>query len=365
MISSDYLEIEKLFNQGGIRSVLLVCGNSFRKQELYKRLCDTVKSSGIQLTEFSDFQPNPQYESVIKGADIFQREKCDFIIAAGGGSAMDVAKCIKLFYNMNKDESCLEQKITDNKVPILAIPTTAGTGSEATCFAVIYYKGNKQSVEHASCVPQYVFLDASLLDTLPEYQRKATMLDAFCHAVESYWSVNSTDRSKEYAAKAICEILKYQKQYLDNEKAGNEGMLKAANLAGCAINITRTTAAHAMCYKLTGLYGLAHGHAAAYCLAVLWPYMAEHTERCIDSRGEAYLNKMFEELAGVMGCVTVKGAVEKYQALLERLSLPVPKLRNEEELDILKKSVNPDRLKNNPVPLTEKILENLYRQILQ
>lgn len=365
ILTSDHLETElgQIFSEKKTRSVLLVCGNSFRRQKLYKRLCDFMKAQNISLTEFSDFCPNPDYQSVVKGVQALDEGRCDFIIAAGGGSAMDVAKCIKLFSGMDHTKNYLSQEIVENELPLLAIPTTAGTGSEATRFAVIYYEGNKQSVSHESSIPAYVILDASLLDTLPMYQKKATMLDAFCHALESFWSVNSTDESKKYSAEAVRLLLKYKDLYLQNDKTGNEQMLLAANAAGKAINLTQTTAGHAMCYKLTGLYGLAHGHAAALCVAAIWPYMAAHTEDCIDPRGEAYLWHTFEEIARVMGCGTVEESMGKYTDILKELELAVPVMKDEKELELLRKSVNPVRLKNNPVKLDENTLENLYRQI--
>ncbi len=358
------LDVEQVLYDKKAASVLLVCGNSFQEQELYDKICCAAKAMGAKLTEFSEFAPNPKYESVVEGVRVFQENSCDFIIAAGGGSAIDVAKCIKLFWNMDGNQNYLEQEIVENPVPVLAIPTTAGTGSEATRFAIIYYKGNKQSVSHPSCIPEYVLLDASLLQTLPAYQRKATMLDALCHALESFWSVNSTEESRAYAEEAIGEVFRYQKAYLENDCAGNEGMLQAANTAGRAINITQTTAGHAMCYKLTTLYGLAHGHAAALCVSALWPYMIEHMEDCTDPRGREYLEEMFQRIARAMDCTDALTAVGKYQKFLEELALPAPVQKNIEELELLKKSVNPDRLKNNPVLLTEEVLEALYRQIL-
>ncbi len=365
MKSRKIQDVEEALREQAAESVLLVCGNSFRQQELYGRIKEAVKKTGARMTEFPDFEPNPKYESVEKGVRVFLEQRCDFMIPAGGGSAMDVAKCIKLFWNMDQHQNYLRQEIVENKTPLLAIPTTAGTGSEATRFAVIYYQGNKQSVGHMSCIPDYVLLEPQLLKTLPEYQRKATMLDALCHAFESYWSVNSTEESRAYAAKAVQEVLQHYKAYLENESEGNAGMLQAACTAGQAINLTQTTAGHAMCYKLTTLYGLAHGHAASLCVEALWPYMTEHTGDCIDPRGEAYLQEMFRELARAMGCETPKEAVGKYRRLLEDLALPVPVLREEKELELLKRSVNPDRLKNNPVRLTEETLEGLYRKILK
>ena len=186
------VQLKEVFEQHSTRQVLFVLGASFRKQKLYGRLLELMKNAGVGCTEFSDFQPNPKYESVVAGIEALRAHHCDFIIAAGGGSAMDVAKCIKLFSEMDLSKNCLEQEIVENALPLLAIPTTAGTGSEATRFAVIYYQGNKQSVAHPSCVPGWVLMEPELLESLPMYQRKATMLDAFCHAAESFWSVNST-----------------------------------------------------------------------------------------------------------------------------------------------------------------------------
>ena len=142
-------------------------------------------------------------------------------------------------------------------------------------------------------------------------------------------------------------------------------MLLAANIAGKAINVTQTTAGHAMAYKITTLYGLSHGHAVALVVDSLWPYMAAHTEKCIDPRGEAYLKSMFEELAKVCGCDSVEASIEKYQNWFADLDLERPALQNAGQLDLLTHSVNPVRLKNNPVQLTEETLEELYRQILR
>ena len=147
------------------------------------------------------------------------------------------------------------------------MPTTAGTGSEATRYAVIYFDGEKQSISDYSCIPSAVLMDASVLKTLPIYQKKSTMMDAFCHAIESYWSVNSSEESRQYSRRAIQLIMENKDLYIGNDETGNTQMLKAAHLAGKAINLTQTTAGHAMCYKLTSLYGIAHGHAAALCVS--------------------------------------------------------------------------------------------------
>lgn len=235
----------------GKRKVLLVCDSSIK---FLKTLNRKLEEICIPIIRFSDFQPNPLYESVVKGVKVFRNQECDSIMVVGGGSAMDVAKCIKLYNNMDGDGAdghFLNQKIIPNRIPFFAMPTTAGTGSEATRYAVIYYKGEKQSITHESCIPSTVLLNPKVLETLPIYQKKSTMMDALCHAIESFWSVNSTEESKEYSKNAIKLIIDNIDSYLENKDNGNRNMLMAAHMAGKAIDITQTTAGHAMCYKLT------------------------------------------------------------------------------------------------------------------
>ena len=137
MILHSYEELDTYLGE----KVLLVCDSSIK----FLKINDYFNGKE-NIIRFSDFVPNPLYESVVKGVDLFHKENCDTIVAVGGGSAMDVAKCIKLYSNMYREENYLKQKIVPNDVPLVAVPTTAGTGSEATRYAVIYYEGEKQSI---------------------------------------------------------------------------------------------------------------------------------------------------------------------------------------------------------------------------
>lgn len=361
--SADYAELDAYFVQSGSKCLMLVCDAAYGFLKI-KDYFDTLEErKGIRVIKFSDFQPNPLYESVVEGVRIFHENACDMIAAVGGGSALDVAKCIKLYSNMDSSENYLKQTIVPNDVPLFAVPTTAGTGSEATRYAVIYYNGDKQSVADYSCIPSTVLFDASALKTLPLYQKKATMMDALCHAVESFWSVNSTEESMGYSREAIQTIIANKDSYLANEDDGNANMLKAANLAGKAINITQTTAGHAMCYKLTSLYGIAHGHAAALCDKALIPYMMQHPEQCIDPRGAEHLATVYAGIAAAMGCESAQ-LPETFAGIVSSLELTTPEIGSPEDIDLLKTSVNPVRLKNHPIKLTVEVIESLYRQIL-
>ena len=327
---------------------------------------DYFEGIGVPYVKFSDFTPNPLYEDVCKGVALFNHEKCDTIIAVGGGSSLDVAKCIKLYAGMDTEQNYLEQEYRDTGIPFIAVPTTAGTGSESTRYAVIYYQGQKQSVTHDSIVPDYAVLDHSVLRTLPLYQKKCTMLDALCQGIESWWSVNSTDESKAYSRIAVETIMKYKDAYLndsDDEAAGQ--IMLASNYAGRAIHITQTTAAHAMSYKLTSTYGFPHGHAVAICLPELWDYMRNHLEACIDTRGENYLKTVFGEIEAALTGGAPGDAVAVFREMLDTMGIQGTQNSVEpQQLQLLAESVNPTRLKNNPIRLSEDVISKLYRKVL-
>lgn len=362
-VDGSYREVDDYLTEHGVQKILLVCGASIQQLKIGEYFQALHQRKNIEVIKFQDFQPNPRYESVEAGVRLFQKKKCDMIVAVGGGSAIDVAKCIKLFCCMEPKESFLRRQIEPNDVKLFVVPTTAGTGSEATRYAVIYDKGEKQSVQHDSCIPSAVLLDGTVLRTLPLYQKKATMLDALCHGIESFWSVNATDDSRKLSGEAISLIMEYKEEYLANHDRGNDRMLKAANIAGKAINITQTTAGHAMCYKLTTLYGIPHGHGAALCVDRLLPYLYSHIDKCRDPRGKSYLQTIFMELAQAMGCGDVKEAIELYHHVLIGLDLPKIRLNTSKDLEILVKSVNMERLKNTPVEITEEAMRDLYSQI--
>lgn len=346
------------------KKIFLVCGDSIKYLEIGKYF-DTLKERlDIKVIRFSNFEPNPLYESVEEGVKLLNEEKCELIVAVGGGSAIDVAKCIKLYSNMDHSQNYLKQTIVPNDIVFIAMPTTAGTGSEATRFAVIYFDGEKQSVADYSCIPSTVVFDPNVLKTLPEYQKKSTMMDTLCHATESFWSVNATEESQKYSAEAIRLVFENYNGYLNNIKTGNVGMLKASYIAGKAINITQTTAGHAMCYKLTSLYGISHGHAVALCVSRLFPYMVANTDKCIDHRGRKYIEKSFEKLAEAYGCEKPMDAAIKFNLLLNQLELTIPESKDE-DFAVLTKSVNSIRLRNNPIALNVEEINELYHQILQ
>lgn len=337
--SMPYEELLQVLLEQQVTALLLVCGNSIQKMARPYRFFQQLIEHGIVVTRFSQFSSNPDVQAVERGADLLRREGCTAVCAVGGGSAMDVAKGIRIA----------------TETPLLvAIPTTAGSGSEATPYAVLYRNGQKQSITQERCIPDYVLLDASVLDTLPIYQRKATMLDTLCHCVESMWSIHAVSYSRALAREGIQLFWRHYRGYLKNTPEGNEGMQRAAFLGGQAIAITQTTAAHAMSYQLTMRYGVAHGHAAGLCLLPVWDQLAQ--------RGSA--SEALEHLQDAFGVHSGEEAIARYAQLLQELSLGVP-AATEDELAALAHSANPARLKNHPVSLTEQELLTLYRKALQ
>lgn len=344
-----------------VKCPFFVIGTAFRRLNLE----NIIKKQYPRAVFFDEFLPNPSYDSIVLGKSVFWKYNCDFIVAIGGGSAIDVSKAIKAYAFMDESECYLSQEIKDNGIKILAIPTTAGTGSEATHFGVIYHKGIKESVSHKGLLPDYVILDAKALEFLPIYQRKATMLDALCHSIESLWSVNLTDKSVEYADKAIKNILDYKEKYLSNQEDGNLEMLRAANYAGKAINITKTTAAHAMSYKMTSIYGISHGHSAALCLPRVWEYMINNMDKCVDSRGKEFLYSAFKHICSLLGYSKLIDAIGYLDNLIfNELQMDKPIVKSNDEIKELVQSVNTERLKNNPVFFEDSALEEIYGKIL-
>ena len=350
--NSNYKKLKKHLDDKKIRSLFLVVYDYTDEPYLVSFLKENYK-----VTIFRDFTPNPKYEEVLKGIEEFKKSKAKVIIAIGGGSCMDVAKCIKAYSTLDPSKNYLEQEIKKNNITLIACPTTAGTGSEQTRFSVIYYKGVKQSVTSDYIIPNVVFFDYSFLETLPMYQKKSTMLDTFSHSIESYWSVNRNSESIQYAKKAIKLLIDNMDKYLDGDKDSYDKMFLASFYAGCAINISKTTAGHAMAYKITSLYNVSHGHATMLVNSVLLPYMIDHTE-------DKELIMIFKNLTKVLRLINLNELKVYFRGLLKKLDLLSVEM-NKKDLDELVNTVNIDRLKNNPYKLEKEDIRMIYLDLFE
>ena len=357
----SHKKLAEIFSELGVKKYMLVCGSSIR----LLKISSYLRELKIPSVRFSGFKPNPSYDEVCEGVELFKKEKCDAILAVGGGSAIDVAKCIKLFSGMPSDAFYLKEEFRDTGVPLIAIPTTAGTGSESTRFSVIYYEGNKYSVVDDSIIPDYAILDYEALKPLPLYQKKCTMLDALCQAIESLWSVNSNEESRELSRLAInlIRVNKYAFLY-ENSDESCEKIMLASNYAGRAINITTTTAAHAMSYKLTSCYDIPHGHAVAVCLLPLFKHMAANTDKCRDPRGKEHLSSVLFDIAKALGTNTIEEGIEAFRKMLSEMEISGSEIP-ENDVEMLSSTVNAEKLKNHPVELDKDTISKLYYEIIK
>lgn len=370
-IINGIVTLPKILREVNCKKLFLVIDSSYP----FLNIKDEIETLPVdEKVKFSDFTPNPLYEQVCKGIELLKQSQCDTILAVGGGSAIDVAKCIKLAFLTKEGNTALIPPIVNTRVecdgkrlPFIAIPTTAGTGSESTHNAVMYYEGAKQTVTNDGVLPDYAILEPSVLKTLPLYQKKCTMMDALCQGIESWWSVNSTEESYEYSRKTIELIMANWRKYIfDNDDEASAQIMLAANYGGRAINITATTAAHAMSYKITSLYNFPHGHAVAVCLPEIWEYMIHHMDKCLDKCGQEYLNKIFNNIAQTMGVDTPTEAISVFRNMMKEMEMANPVSDHlPSDIFLLTSSVNPIRMKNNPVELNEEVIKSIYEIIIQ
>lgn len=314
------------------QKVLFVCSGEYDRYG-YRKALDEIK---IKSVAFTSFEPCPEVSSVQKGIETFKSNACDFVVAVGGGSAIDTAKGIKYYSKLD--------------FKILAVPTTAGTGAEVTRFSVLYNNKDKASVSDWDIIPDYQIFDYTTLKSLPYEQKVATSLDAFCHSVEAYWSIDANDESRQYSKKALSLFNNNFVKYLENDEKTFEPMLECSMLAGKAINLARTTAPHAFSYKLHKLKGFYHGRAVAVSLAYIWKYMANSGDK---------LKSLVNETTEITG-FDYEGFIDflKDLGLLEDLTMT--KTEFEETIH----GVNTARLQNFPMKLTDKDIENIYSSFI-
>ena len=297
--------------------------------------------------------------------------KCDFVIAVGGGSVIDIAKSINILsVQTESPEKYIkgELKINNKGKNLVAIPTTSGSGSEATHFAVVYIDKIKLSLEHKEyMLPDYSIVDPQLTMSLPKKITASTGMDALCQGIESFWCVNSTDESKTYAREAIKLAISNLKEAVNNpSKNSRKSMSKAAYLAGKAINISKTTAPHAVSYPITSYFKVSHGHAVAITLPYFIPFNSKITEKDIlDKRGVNYVKETLKELLAILDTKTEEEAQNKILNLMQDIGLDTNLKIGKKSIEIIiKNGFDPQRIKNNPRLLTEENLREILKNIV-
>lgn len=341
------------------KKVFLVVDDAYEKSGAKEKI--TPLLARYEVKTFSDIVPNPNIEQVEKGIAAWDTFQPDLVVAVGGGSVLDTAKALNVLAVQSKAPAFYvkkEAEITRSGKPLIAVPTTAGTGAEATHFAVVYIGKIKYSLSHSSVLPRYAIVDPQFTFSLPPKITADTGMDALAQAVEAYWSVNSTDESKMYSKEAIKLALKNLEEAVNNPtEEARVAMAKAAHLSGKAINIAQTTACHALSYPFTAHYGIPHGHAAALTLPEMVLYNAE-------GMGQEAL----DEFLLLLGVTTPQEAADKVRSLMKEINLGT-KLTElgiadvEHIQELLVKEVNTERLHNNPRKLDADDIRSIIQKI--
>ncbi|MEM3470382.1 MAG: iron-containing alcohol dehydrogenase [Thermoproteota archaeon] len=340
---------------------LLVTGRGFARRSGYlNTLVKILEESGLNVTVFDQVEPNPSLETVYKGAEEGGRNRCNLVIALGGGSAMDAAKGIAFLL---KSGARLEESFAPNEVsealPIVAVPTTCGTGSEVTRYAVLTNVGRrrKEVLLGTPLTPSVAIGDADLLNSLSKQLTAYTGFDALSHAVEAFLSKEPTPLSDLFALEAARIILGSIVEAAEGAAEARENMLYASMLAGMAINCAGTVAVHGMGYYLTNYHGVHHGLANG----VLLPHVLRfELERGLSRLEDAAVKLGFEN--GLSLVESIEGAAHRTGVARSLVELGVkPSELDAMVADALSYARNLDK---HPNPLTPNDVKKIFERAL-
>ena len=305
-ILSSMEELTALLNRKGIRSVLLVTDSSIRGLGITKPLEDSLKECGIKAAVYDKTVANPTTDNVEEARSLYLNESCEAIIGFGGGSSIDAAKAVgaRIAYPrkpLSKMEGILKVL---KRIPLLiAVPTTAGTGSETTLASVIVDSRtrHKYPINSFPLIPRYAVLDPENTKSLPASITASTGLDALTHAVEAFIGRSTTKETRAEAIEAVSLIFRYLPRAYRNgsDMEARRGMLRAAYLAGAAFTKSYVGYVHAVAHSLGGKYNTPHGLANA----VLLPYVLEY-----------YGESAWKKLAILADAAGIKGENDKDKA---------------------------------------------------
>ncbi|OQB54392.1 MAG: 1,3-propanediol dehydrogenase [Deltaproteobacteria bacterium ADurb.Bin151] len=265
-------------NEHHAKNPLVVIDKNLAKTGLHEKIASILVSEGIKFTVFDQVEPEPRIELADEGAALCLKNKCDSVIGIGGGSAMDVAKAIAVIAT-NKGAAVDYlglNKVPKPGLPKIMIPTTAGTGSEVTFTAVFIRKNlkKKEGMNSPHLYPDLALLDPELTLSLPPEPTAHTGLDALCHAIESYTSINASPLSEMFSLEAIALIAENLRTCVHDGKniAARERMLLGSLYAGIGLANAGVTAVHSLSYPLGGKFGVGHGLANTILLAPVMAY---------------------------------------------------------------------------------------------
>ncbi len=361
-------DLKNFLEDAAFKKIFILYGKkSFSGSGAKLFLSDILKNKSVKF--FSKNYEIPKLDELILIIKELKNFKPDLILAIGGGTIIDYAK-IANTVDVRDDLSSL---ITSYSYPfkkkftkLLVIPTTAGSGAEVTSNAVIYVDNIKHSFENNLLIPDYYFLIPEFLISAPNKIKSSAGFDAIAQALESLLSKKSNNESFEYAKKSLKISTKSYISFLDDPNLKNAAeMSMAANLAGKAINISKTTAPHAVSYPFTSLYNISHGHAVSLFFENFFKFNFSNLQ---NSETSFDLRKRFELIFELFN-------VKNIDEFSKKIILIKQKAKLVDDLKILKidvnnnygqiiKGINLLRLGNNPVKIVEKDIYNIIRKDL-
>jgi len=298
----------------GGKALIVTGASSTKKSGLLDRAIKLLSKSGVDSVLFDKVEQNPLTTTVYEGAELAAASGCDLVIGLGGGSIIDAAKAISFCIENEGDisEYIFGKKFGPSAAPMIAVPTTCGTGTEANCFAVLTNPDtmDKKSLRTPAIIPNVSIVDPELMLTLPKQIFASVGFDAFCHNMEAYIARHAqpfTDMMAAYALRLLAENL--IPAYESMDPAPVEKVTLASTLGGMVINTAGVCAAHGMEHPVSGLRNVTHGKG----LAALTPKITELSASCNCAR--------FAEISRLFGGKDEKDCHMAISALLERLSL--------------------------------------------
>ena len=313
-----------------------------------------------RLRLFTDVKPNPTAADAANLAKLLRHEQVETIVALGGGSAVDLAKAARFVrFELDPAEWTGAGLHDAPAARLVAVPTTAGTGSEMTPFATLYHHGTKMSVDDRRLAPDVALVDPDLARTCPPAVSVSAALDALAHAIESAWSRRADAAARSYALRvAVLLSAAAATALLAGVPMPTPDLMLGACLAGAAIAGTRTTAAHGFSYHLTSRWGVPHGTACAYNLRWVTAY---NRARALEAPDPDGLRRLLDDLS--QGAASPLSILDRlFTAAVRELPSPPPALEDQALLDFVRAGAGAHgRTDNNPVPIAAPVVLELLR----
>ncbi len=354
----------------GLNKAFVCSDPDLVKFKVTDKVLNVLKGAELAYELYSDIKPNPTIENVKNGVAAYKKSGADYIIAIGGGSSMDTAKAIGIIINNPEFENVrsLEGVAPTKKpsVPIIAVPTTAGTAAEVTINYVItdVEKKRKFVCVDVHDIPVVAVVDSDMMSTMPKGLTAATGMDALTHAIEGYITKGAWEMTDMFHLKAIEIISRSLRGAVNGEEAGREGMALGQYVAGMGFSNVGLGIVHSMAHALGAVYDTPHGVANAILLPTVMAYNAEAT-------GEKY-----RDIAKAMGVANSyettleearKAACDAVATLSKDVGIPqnLKGILKEEDIDFLAQSAMDDACRpGNPKAPTKEDIINLYKSLL-